>query len=77
MESVRDWKNEGIWVLVLMAWCYRLECIIYRSLRKAYTAEDSEREQVTDSLHRAIFELDAIVRRAVTHRIGQFLPMSL
>lgn len=77
MESVRDWENEGIWVLVLMAWCYRLECMLYRTPRKAYVADSNERERMTEILHRAIFELDTIVRRAVTHCMGRLLPMSL
>lgn len=76
LESVRDWKNEGVWILVLMAWCYRLECMIYRSASKNYPLGDIEHDRMADSLHRAIFELDAVVRRAVTHRVGQFLPMS-
>lgn len=77
LESVRDWKNEGVWILVLMAWCYRLECMIYRSASKNYPLGDIEHDRMADSLHRAIFELDAVVRRAVTYRVGQFLPMSL
>ncbi|KAH7064054.1 fungal-specific transcription factor domain-containing protein [Paraphoma chrysanthemicola] len=76
MESIRQWEDEGIWVLTLMAWCYRLECVTCRSLRKACVAEPSELERFTDLLHKAVFELDAIVRRAVTHRVGQLLPMS-
>lgn len=77
IESVRDWKNEGLWVLVLMCWCYRLECMVYRALRKLYSVGDGDYESTTEALHRAIFELDAIVRRAVTHCVGQLLPMSL
>ena len=76
-ESVKEWDEEGLWILVLMAWCYRMECNIYRALRKANDLVSDDFVDSTRRLQTAIFELDIIVKRAVTHNVGKLLPMSL
>ncbi|XP_014550314.1 hypothetical protein COCVIDRAFT_43132 [Bipolaris victoriae FI3] len=68
----RIWTRAKFLSLLMIS----LKCMIYRSASKNYPLGDIERNRMADSLHRAIFELDAIVRRAVTYRVGQFLPTS-
>jgi hypothetical protein len=77
VESVKNWSEEGLWILVLMAWCYRLKCNVYHTLRKAMNDGGDSIADVVQRFHTAIFELDIIVKRAVTHHIGKLLPMSL
>ncbi|PPJ59588.1 hypothetical protein CBER1_01172 [Cercospora berteroae] len=76
VESVKSWKQEGIWVLVLMAWCYRMECMFYRALRKPRRPIAPEWATMTERLHASIFELYTVVRRAITHQVCSLVPMS-
>lgn len=76
-ESVKDWNEDGLWTLVLMAWCYRMECNIYRNLNKTFGAIDDSNACYTQRLQTAVSELNIVVKRAVTHKVGKLLPMSL
>ncbi|PIB00684.1 Cutinase transcription factor 1 beta [Cercospora beticola] len=76
VESVKSWRQEGVWVLVLMAWCYRMECMFYRALRKPHHPTAPEWAAITERLHASLFELDTVTRRAVTHQVCSLVPMS-
>ena len=77
IEGVQ-WTSDSVWILLVMALCYRLECMVYRSLEKHYKkAGNNAQEWVVQQLHTTIFELDTIVRRATMHQLAPLLPMSL
>ncbi|KAH6668275.1 fungal-specific transcription factor domain-containing protein [Halenospora varia] len=76
IEGVQ-WTSDSVWILIVMSWCYRLECMVYRSLEKHYEkAGNNAREWVVQRLHSTMFELDTIVRRATMHQLAHLLPMS-
>ena len=80
IQNIQEWTSSRIWVLVLMAMSYHLECIFYRTLR-----ERSRERAGTDSLmdpwaqkqQHAMFELDTIIRRVVLAKVAKFCPLSV
>jgi hypothetical protein len=73
-----QWSNDCGMILVMMGWCYRMECIFYRSLLQYYDSSGKgSRDWALQQMHGAMFELDTIIRRATIHQVGPLLPMSL
>jgi hypothetical protein len=78
VEVIQQWNKDSIWILVLMAICYRLECMVYRLLQKHYDKTGAgPREWAIQQLHSAMFELDTIIRRASMRHTAPLLPMAL
>ncbi|RFU28806.1 hypothetical protein B7463_g7554, partial [Scytalidium lignicola] len=76
-ERIQSWSNYNMWILLLLAVSYRLECIFYRTLQKRYKTENvTLYDWATQRLWSCMFELDTIIGRAVTHDIIDILPMS-
>lgn len=76
-ESVSSWTSEGIWVLVLAAWCCRMECHIYRTLWRSFMHSGMESLPASRGLQDSIFNLDAIIKRAVLHGLCRFMPLTM
>jgi hypothetical protein len=78
VESVQEWSASNIWILVLMAMSYRLECVFYRALRERYrTSADESVHRAARRQQSAMFELDTIIDRFVLHNVARFCPLSL
>lgn len=67
-----------MWILLLLAMSYRMECIFYRTLRKRYRDINLTRcEWATQRLWSSMFELGTVIGRAMAHDIVDILPLSL
>jgi hypothetical protein len=62
-----------------MAWCYRLECMVYRSLVQHYkrSGKSSQQGWAMQQLHNTMFEFDTIIRKAILQGVVPLLPLSL
>jgi hypothetical protein len=77
-EAVSDWSRENVWVLVLKAMSYRLECVFYRNLREVLGAEEDEsRRRALQKQQGAMLEFDAILDRIMLHNLVEFCPLSM
>lgn len=79
VDRVKHWNSKNVWVIILQAMSYRLECIFYRTLREHLRKlgdEDSLR-WCNQQLFNSIFELDILMNRAVVHDLVQYAPSSL
>jgi hypothetical protein len=77
-ETVADWSNENVWILVLKAMSYRLECVFYRNLRKHLgLGEDQFRRRALQKQQSAMLEFDAILDRVMLHSLVEFCPLSM
>jgi hypothetical protein len=77
-ETVADWSTENVWVLVLKAMSYRLECVFYRNLREVLGAgEDESRRRALQKQQGAMLEFDAILDRVMLHSLVEFCPLAL
>jgi len=72
VSHILEWNQENSWVLVLMAFSYRMECIFYRSLRKANLQNEDVVRHAGHRLVDAIFELNIVIERVVMHQLVQF-----
>lgn len=78
VETVREWSVGNVWVLVLMAMSYRLECIFYRAMRKLpWSLDESTRNQLAKKQQSVMFELDTVTDRVALHDLTPFCPLSL
>lgn len=78
IEGVQSWSSGNIWILLLLAVSYRLECIFYRTVRRKYQAENNSLcDWASSRLWRTMFELDTIVGRVITHEAVALLPIVL
>jgi hypothetical protein len=78
-SRVTVWSSDNVWILILLAMSYRLECVFYRTVREHSRGSDDQ-EAVTwykQQLLSSIFELDTLLNRAVVHELVQFAPSSL
>ncbi|CZR65931.1 uncharacterized protein PAC_15831 [Phialocephala subalpina] len=76
--KVGEWSRDSIWILVLMAMSYRLECLFYHALREQYKSAGDERlSTAVERLHLAMFEIDTIVGRVMLYKKWNLCPLSL
>ncbi|KAH8817146.1 hypothetical protein F5884DRAFT_778551 [Xylogone sp. PMI_703] len=77
-ERVPSWSSHNMWILLLLAMSYRLECIFYRTLQKRYKTNNATLyDWAVKRLWSCMFELDTIIGRAVMHDdLIDSLPMS-
>ncbi|EXJ91718.1 hypothetical protein A1O3_00268 [Capronia epimyces CBS 606.96] len=90
VDMVVRWSKENVWILVLAAMSYRLECVFYREVKKqlrtvtmdgvnADTDADTNAnlDWASQRLYSSVFELDTVIGRVLTHNLGQFCPASI
>lgn len=82
IENVQEWTPSKIWIFVLMAMSYHLECILYRTVRKrghedTGTSFVSDRGVQRQKQQNAMFELDTIIKRVVLLKLSRLCPLSL
>ncbi|KAH7125996.1 fungal-specific transcription factor domain-containing protein [Dactylonectria macrodidyma] len=70
MENTWELDEHNIWIIVILTFSYRLECLFYRKLRQRANGTGSDGlVWVNQRLVGAIFELSTLVRRAMAHNI--------
>jgi len=75
---VEQWSNENVWILVLKAMSYRLECMFYRNLRDLYrSGEDNLRQRAVQKQLNAMLELYSVLDRIMLHDLVGFCPLSM
>jgi hypothetical protein len=78
VDSAERWSNETVWILLLRAMSYRLECVFYRNLRKLYDAgEDSSKPCALQKQQNAMLELSAVLDRIMLQDLVGCCPLSL
>ncbi len=78
METVAQWTEDNVWILLLFAFSYRMECMFYRTLHKRYQGKDESLDNwAKQGLWSAMFQLDAVIGRVATHGVLKLLPLSL
>ncbi|KAH8690552.1 hypothetical protein BGW36DRAFT_465466 [Talaromyces proteolyticus] len=77
-ETVDNWSPENVWVLLLRAMGYRLECFLYRDMRLLLRSEsDSLRSPFLQKQQSAMLELDSIIHRIMLYDLVGFFPLSM
>ncbi|KAH8812472.1 hypothetical protein F5884DRAFT_855768 [Xylogone sp. PMI_703] len=76
-DSVGDWTTDKIWILVLKAMSCRLECVLYRNLRKISAGEEASTRRALQKQQDAMLELDSILDRIMLHDLVASCPLSL
>lgn len=72
MEDVSDWDGSNVWIIVILTFSFRLECLFYRTLRRrAKGLSPSDITRVNQRLQGAMFELSTLLRRAMTYDVLQ------
>ncbi|KAL5088540.1 hypothetical protein Trisim1_006497 [Trichoderma cf. simile WF8] len=70
-------RSDSIWHMVLMTSSYRYESMLCRILRKESEGRDLElQKKSAQAVRAAIYELDAIIGRAMAYDMLSMLPMS-
>ncbi|KAK5400806.1 hypothetical protein LTR06_011227 [Exophiala xenobiotica] len=71
--------TSNVWMIVLLAMSFRLECLYYRTARdQLRPLNNSEAiDWCTKQLFESTFELDTLLNRAVVHDLVQYAPSSL
>lgn len=78
IDRVTRWSSANVWIIVLLALSYRLECLLYRWVREQTRGLDEDafawsKQQLLSS----IFELDTLMKRAIVHGLIKLCPPSL
>src|SRR6201999_3683647 len=77
-DTVGDWSNENVWILVLKAMSYRLECVFYRNMRELFGAgEDQARRRALQKQQGAMLEFEAILVLVMLHSVFANCPLSM
>jgi len=78
-ETVEEWSVETFWILVLRAMSYRLECVLYRTLRELYRAGGGEHlmHRALQKQQNAMLELDTIIDRIMLYDLVSSCPLSV
>ena len=76
-ENVDRWSQENVWILVLRAMGYRLECLLYRDIRELPRLEPDARRRALQKQQNAMLELDSIFHRVMLHDLVGFCPFSM
>lgn len=70
--------RDNPWHMVLIATSYRFQCMLFRWLRKHWEANDSLlSENANSCLKLAMYELDAMIGRALAYDMLRNLPIAL
>jgi len=70
VDMMSPWSDLDVWVAVIHAFSYRLECLFYRTLRRRVNIVNLEDIRfVNQQLLGAMFELSTTLRRAMTHDV--------
>ncbi|KAH6972390.1 fungal-specific transcription factor domain-containing protein [Ilyonectria sp. MPI-CAGE-AT-0026] len=78
MEEVSDWDGSNVWIIVILTFSFRLECLFYRTLRRrAKGLSPADMARVNQRLQGAMFELSTLLRRAMTYDVLQAGPPSM
>ncbi|OAG37863.1 hypothetical protein AYO21_07969 [Fonsecaea monophora] len=79
LEGVGQWTAQNIWILLIIALSYRLECILCRALRQRYQSfNDHEKAQeAAQKQENALFEVDTVIERVLQNGIAHLFPLSL
>lgn len=78
-SRVQFWSRDNVWIIVLLALSYRLECVFYRHAREVMHQEGDEStvSWCRQQLWGCVFELDTLMNRAVMHDLIRYCPSSL
>lgn len=79
VQSLQEWSEDKIWILVLLAMGYRLEAVFCRAV-KAYHRSQNETtlmEKMAQRQESAMFELSTMIQRASLHEMLHLCPLSL
>ncbi|KAJ9614358.1 hypothetical protein H2200_002494 [Cladophialophora chaetospira] len=78
VEMVENWSHDAVWILVLRAMSYRLECVLYRSLRNLYGAEEeSSKHHALQKQQNAMLELSTVLDRIMLQDLVGCCPLSI
>lgn len=78
ISQISNWSSDNVWAIFLLAMAYRLECVLFRTIRRQYRGVDEEAvEWSRKRLLSSMFELDTLLRRAMVHDVIQYCPPSL
>ncbi|KIW78553.1 hypothetical protein Z517_08391 [Fonsecaea pedrosoi CBS 271.37] len=79
LQGVGQWTAQNIWILLIIALSYRLECILCRALRQRYQSfNDHEKAQeAAQKQENALFEVDTVIERVLQNGIAHLFPLSL
>jgi hypothetical protein len=78
ITSVSHWSSANSWIIFLLAMGYRLECVLFRTMRQQADGRDDQvLEWSTSRLLATMFELDTLLGRAMVHDVIQYCPPSL
>ncbi|EHK25589.1 uncharacterized protein TRIVIDRAFT_229678 [Trichoderma virens Gv29-8] len=77
LPNPRQDPRDNPWHIVLIATSYRFQCMLFRWLRKHWEGKDSLlSENANNCLKLAMYELDAIIGRALVHDMLRNLPVA-
>lgn len=78
LENTIHWHASNVWSLFIRALGFRLECVIYRSIRQRARKLDPIKSDLAHAkLLGSMFELDSIFRRGMVHDVLKYCPPSL
>ncbi len=78
IDRVTTWTSGNVWIIVLLAMSYRLECVFYRLVRERAKGVDADALAWSKQrLLASIFELDTLMKRAIVHDLVHLCPPSL
>jgi len=77
IDQISELSAENVWIIFLLAMSFRLECLLYRNLRRRDRTNAESVSWADARLTLSIFELDTLLKRAVVHGVVQYCPPSL
>jgi hypothetical protein len=78
-DRVKSWSSQNVWVVIIQAMSYRLECVFHRTLREQIrkSSDEDASRWCNEQLFKSIFELDTLMNRAIVNDLVQYAPSSL
>lgn len=77
-DIASHWSDSHVWVTVIHAFSFRLECLFYRTLRRRVDMVDpADVAYVNQRLQSAIFELSSVLRRVMAYEVLLSGPPSM
>lgn len=79
VQSLQEWSEEKIWILVLLAMGYRLEAVFCRAVKAYYRSQNKTTlvDKMAQKQESAMFELSTMIQRASLHEVLHLCPLSL
>lgn len=78
ITRIAEWTTGNVWIIFLLAMGFRLECLVYRTVRHHMKGLDFEAVRWSSQrLMAGMFELDTLLRRAMVHDVIKYCPPSL